>query len=435
MHRSGWLIAGIVASAVAVLAELGGASLASPDHPAIGYTTLPPDDLVAQLNRKIQEGEVQLKFEGIQGYLRSLLHALDIPIESQMVVFSKTSLQMHLISPHHPRTIFFNDRVAVGWVPSEPFIEVTSEDARQGVIFYTLDQNPRERPAFARHDDCLVCHESYSTLGVPGVQVRSVFTASDGRQMRQYGDYTSDHRSPFEERWGGWYVTGKQVPARHLGNSMVTAPDNAEPPSGGPPLGSVQVDLDTSSYLSKYSDIVALMVFNHQVQMVNLLTRLGWDTRFALYEERAAPELLTGAPRNQRDLATRLLRDGSRELVDYLLFVDEAPLGGKIQGSSGFAEKFAARGPRDRKGRSLREFDLERRLMRYPCSYMIYTDAFDSLPAAAKDAIYKRMWQILSGEEKDHKYARLSVGDRQAIVEILRDTKPGLPEYFQPIVR
>jgi len=435
MHRSPLVIAGIVAGAAALLAELGGASLASPDHPAIGYTTLPPNDPVSLLNRRVQDGQVQLKYQGTQGYLRALLAALDIPIESQMVVFSKTSLQMHLISPNHPRTIFFNDQVAVAWVPREPFVEVTAEDPRQGVIFYTLDQKPAERPVFVRRDDCLFCHESYSTLGVPGMQIRSVFTASDGRQMRQYGDYTSDHRSPFEERWGGWYVTGKQVPARHLGNSMVAAPDNAEPPSGGPPMGSLQVDLDASSYLSKYSDIVALMVFDHQVQMINLLTRLGWDTRFALYEERAAPELLAGPRGNRHDLTMRLLHDGSRELVDYLLFIDEAPLGSQIQGSSGFAEKFAARGPRDRNGRSLREFDLSRRLMRYPCSYMIYTDAFDSLPAEAKEAIFKRMWQILSGEEKDQKYTRLSLADRQAIIEILRDTKPGLPKYFQQATR
>jgi hypothetical protein len=421
MHRPALLVAVIAAGAVAVLAELGGGSLASPDHPAIEYATRPPSDAVAQLNRKIEDGRVQLKFQGVQGYLRSLLDALDIPMESQMVVFSKTSLQMHLISPSHPRTIYFNDRVAVAWVPREPFIEVTADDPRQGVIFYTLDQKPAGRPTFVRHDDCLVCHQSVSTLGVPGMQIRSVFTASDGRQMRQFGDYTSDHRSPFEERWGGWYVTGKRVPAGHLGNAMVTGPDTPEPSSGRPPMGSVQVELDAASYLSPHSDIVALMVFNHQVQMINLLTRVGWETRFALYDH--------------HDLTARLLREGSKDLVDYLLFIDEPPLGGKIEGSSGFAETFAARGPRDRKGRSLREFDLERRMMRYPCSYMIYADAFDALPAEAKEAIYQRMWQVLSGDENDQKYARLSLADRQAIVEILKDTKPDLPGYFQPVTR
>jgi hypothetical protein len=421
MQRTALLVTGIFAGAIAVLAELGGSSLASPDHPAIEYATRPTTDAVARLNRKIQSGQVQLKYEGVPGYLPSILNALDIPIESQMVVFSKTSLEMHLINPNNPRTIFFNDQVAIGWVPGEPFVEVIADDARQGVIFYTLDQKAAARPEFVRHDDCLVCHESYSTLGVPGMQIRSVFTAPDGRQMRQFGDYTSDHRSPFEERWGGWYVTGKQIPMRHLGNAMVTGPDTQEPAKGKPPMGSMQVKLEAATYLSPHSDIVALMVFDHQVQMINMLTRVGWETRFALYDH--------------HDLMEGLLRDGSKELVDYLLFIDEASLGGKIEGSSGFAEKFAALGPRDHKGRSLREFDLERRLMRYPCSYMIYTEAFEGLPAEAKQAIYRRMWQVLSGQEKDSRYARLSLADRQAVVEILRDTKPDWPEYFQAVTR
>jgi hypothetical protein len=220
-----------------------------------------------------------------------------------------------------------------------------------------------------------------------------------------------------------------------LGNAIVTGPDIPEPPQGNPPMGSIQVELDSHAYLSPYSDIVALMVFNHQVQMINLLTRVGWESRFGLYEERAAFSLLSGTPGPPNELTARLLRDGSAELVDYLLFVDEAPLAGRIQGSSGFAEKFSARGPTDRKGRSLRDFDLERRLMRYPCSYMIYSNAFEALPPEAKTAIYERMWQILSGHEKDRKYARLALADRQAIVGILRDTKRDLPDYFQSVSR
>ena len=430
MHRTALVIAGLAAGAVAVLAELGGSSLASPDHPAIGYDTRPVTDDVAQLNRKIQDGRVQLKFEGVQGYLRSVLDALNIPIESQMVVFSKTSLQMHLISPRTPRTIFFNDHVAIGWVPREPFLEVTAQDPRQGIIFYSLDQKAVERPAFLRHDDCLVCHESYATLGVPGMLVRSVFTAADGRQMRQFGEYVSNHRSPLEERWGGWNVTGRQLPPRHMGNTVVGEEQRASRPIAGQP-----VDLDRETYLSTHSDVVALLVFDHQMGMMNLLTRVGWEVRFALYEERSPTAVFAGTSGGGRDLTARLLRDDANELVDYLLFVDEAPLGGRVQGGSGFAETFAAQGPRDHQGRSLRDFDLDRRLLRYPCSYMIYSDAFDALPAEAKQAIYSRMWRILSGEERAEKYARLSLADRRAIVEILRDTKPDLPEYFQPVVR
>ena len=127
-----------------------------------------------------------------------------------------------------------------------------------------------------------------------------------------------------------------------------------------------------------------------------------------------------------------LLPSTVTEIVDYLLFVDEAPLPGRVQGTSGFAEQVAQRGPFDQQGRSLRQFDLSRRLMRYPCSYLIYSPVFDALPAQPREAIYQRMWQILSGHERSGRYARLSESDRVAIVQILRDTKKGLPGYFRP---
>jgi hypothetical protein len=126
----------------------------------------------------------------------------------------------------------------------------------------------------------------------------------------------------------------------------------------------------------------------------------------------------------------------ANEVVDYLLFIDEAKLTDRVRGSTGFAERFSTVGPRDRKGRSLHELDLNRRLMKYPCSYLIYSAAFDALPPAAKDPIYKRMWQVLSGEERDARYrSALSLEDRRAIVEILRDTKKDLPPYFQNVTR
>jgi hypothetical protein len=184
-------------------------------------------------------------------------------------------------------------------------------------------------------------------------------------------------------------------------------------------VASLQNKFDTNAYLSSHSDIVALLVFDHQMYMTNLITRVGWEVRCALYDKAS-----NGA-------FTTLLRESANELVDYLLFIDEAPLPGTVQGASGFTEKFAAQGPFDSHGRSLRQFDLRTRLLRYPCSYMLYSQAFDSLPDQAKTAIYQRMWQILSGTEKGSRYTRLSLADRQAIVQILRDTKPGLPSYFQ----
>ena len=409
--------------------DLQGVFVPDLDHPAIQYTTRPLKDRVSELNRRIRSGGVQLKFDGGQGYLRSVLGALSVPIESQMIVFSKTSVQMLRIDPRNPRSLFFNDSVTVGWVPGGPIVELAAEDPSQGVIFFTLDQKPVERPQLVRQDSCLACHLSYSSLGVPGMLVRSVFPAPDGTPIRKLGDYITDDRSPFEQRWGGWYVTGRSGSIRHMGNAIVTDAAKPEQMISDQTLNlkSLKGKFDTDTYLSPSSDIVALMVFEHQMHMVNLLTRVGWEVRFAQYQER-----IDKAPRSH-DLTEGLRRDTARELADYMLFVDEAPLSEKIQGSSGFAEIFSAQGPRDSKGRSLRQFDLERRLMRYPCSYMIYSEAFDGMPDQAREAVYKQMWQILSGEEQENKYSKLSLIDRQAIVEILHETKKGLPDYFQPV--
>jgi hypothetical protein len=392
-------------------AELGD-TLAPPlDHPAIQYYSGPVSDPVSELNEKLKAGEAQLKFQGSTGYLKSVLAALDVPVESQIAVFSKTSLQADRIEMGNPRTIFFNDSVVVAWMHGG-FIELASQDPQRGVIFHLLLQQPMPRPEFQRRDDCLRCHHSDASLGVAGMMVRSTFSGLDGELRLIDGASLTDHRSPMEDRWGGWYVTGSVGSNRHLGNAVVADPDHPKSMVTAETLNlaSLREKINSGNYLTPYSDVAALMVFDHQMYMMNLITRVGWEIRAARQDHRG-------------DLAA-LLRDSARELVDYMLFVDEAPLNGPIRGTSGFAEEFAARGPRDSKGRSLRELDLRTRLMRYPCSYMIYSAAFDALPVEAKDAIYERMRRALSGEEKDPKYARLTAADRQAVSEILRDTKP-----------
>jgi hypothetical protein len=401
-------------------------------HPQGRYDGHVGKDVVAELNRKVQEGQIHLTFEGPQGYLRSVLEELNIPIESQVMVFSKTSVQASLINPGNPRALFFNDSVAVGWVRGG-FIEFAAEDPQQGTVFYVLRQAEQDKPKLLRSEMCLLCHVTSVTLGVPGMFVRSVVTASDGSAMPQMGHHFSDHRSPMEERWGGWYVTGKQIAVNHMGNRVLTDQRTTEPllVSDAFNLKTLKGHFDSVFYLSPYSDVVALMVFDHQVHMTNLLTRMNLETRSALYGSGAErPQTVTND--SSRFVIPGLI-DSAKELVDYLLFVDEAALAGPIQGSSGFAEEFATRGPFDSKGRSLRQFDLRHRLMRFPCSYMIYSPAFDALPSQAKEAVYGRLWEVLSGKAKAYKYARLTAQDQRAIVEILRDTKKDLPNYFRPL--
>jgi hypothetical protein len=425
-----WGAVFVAISFAVVAAQRTDAFVASRDHAAIQYSTGPVSNRVAELNKKIQDGTIRLTLDGRGGYLRSTLNALDVPVESQVAVFSQTSSQEKLIGPRNPRTIFFNDDVAVGWVRGGNIIEVAAHDRQQGVNFYTLNQAAADKPRFERDDQCLECHQSWETLGVPGMFVLSTFPRPDDNAYA--GGFASDHRRPVESRWGGWYVTGRTGQVRHMGNMAMLETETSAFPVKNPrePLASLEGRFDLTGYLSPYSDVVALMVLEHQSHAINLLTRVGWEARLAAFEQR------TGAfARPGQGVLSPRVRGAVDDLVDYLLFVDEAPLPVKIEGSSGFAQKFSARGPRDQAGRSLRQLDLTHRLMRFPCSYVIYDAAFDALVEAAKQAVYQRMWQILSGESKEQRYARLSVGDRRAIVEILRDTKKGLPPYFQPVAR
>ena len=383
-------------------------------HPAITYQKPTGNDPVARLDKRLETGEVRLEANGPSGYLTSVLAALDVPISSQVLVFSKTSFQAPRINPGNPRAIYFNDTVAVGWVRGGEVLEFVAHDPRQGNVFYTLSQSPNGTPRFQRNDSCVSCHTSDATLNVPGWFIGSVFPGEDG--TTQYGPaYTTDHRSPFDVRWGGWYVTGTHKAERHMGNAVVHDSGNLAAMVTPESVHVTSLDgrFDRTGYLSPHSDLVALLVLEHQAQMGNLITRLGWETRIGKE-------------------AGRSLRTAAEEFVDYLLFLNEAPLPGPIAGTSGFAAGFAAKGPRDSRGRSLRELDLGARLMKYPCSYMIYSEPFDALPDAAREAVYQRMWEILSGQEKAPEYATLTGADRQAILEILRETKPDLPDYFFP---
>jgi hypothetical protein len=428
--RRAVMVAGLTVAAVAVAyGNRASVPAINLDDPTIQYNTRMPHDEVSYLNQRILRGQVHLQYEKPQGYLRSVLDALDVPVESQLVVFSKTSFQSERISPTNPRSIFFSDSVVVGWVRGGPLLELAAEDPRQGMMFFSMGQNPAGPPKANRDPNCLPCHVSDESMGVPGTLMRSVYPDTDGKTISELGTFLTDDRSPFAQRWGGWYVTGDTGTMHHMGNSVVKAANSLQPlsPDESQSLTSLKGQFDTDAYLSPYSDVVALMVFEHQMHMINLFTRLGWEVRVAEGED--------GEEGQPRGKAAKVVRDASRELADYMLFADEKPLPSKVEGTSGFAEKFSSEGPKDSQGRSLRQFDLERRLMKYPCSYMIYSTAFDALPDDLKDATYARMWRILSGEERGKRYAGLALEDRRAIVEILRDTKRRLPEYFQAVTR
>lgn len=403
----------------------------------ISYSSPKTDDPVAQLQQRLDRGESRLEFEGRQGYLRSVLELLGVPVSSQMLVFSKTSFQRDRIAPESPRAVYFGDNVYVGSVQFGEVIEVSSVDPQKGAIFYSLSQHRAERPSFRRHThECLQCHDSSLSQQVPGHIVRSVHPDSRGLPILSAGSFVTNQNSPISERWGGWYVTGTHGDQKHMGNVFAERPANHDSRArlDFPERGNV-TDLaelvDTTPYLSRHSDIVALMVLEHQTCLHNLITRANHQTRLALRDEAAMNRALGRAVDERLESTTSRIRSVAEPLVRYLLFADEAPLSGRIAGTSDFAREFSGRGPRDRHGRSLRDFDLERRMFRYPLSYLIYSEAFDAIPQAGRDFIYGRLWQVLSGEDQSGKFAHLSESDRHAIIEILRDTKPDLPEYWR----
>jgi hypothetical protein len=403
--------------------------------PPINYRSNDLNDPVSQLQQQLDQGKESLVYEPEHGYLRSVLQLLQVPIDSQTLVFSKTSFQYPKISPEHPRALYFNDDVYVGSVHEGKAIEIVSFDPRQGAIFYLLDERKVERPAFQRAElDCTQCHIAAGTRGIPGVLLRSVYPTTTGTLAPGTRSLITDQESPLSERWGGWYVTGGLAGATHMGNAVVEDKQSAPAASGTPaPATKLEVlgkTFDASTYLTPDSDVVAHLVLAHQTQMHNLITLTNYKTRLALYSQGDAAAADTPLPEATR----RQFERPAEQLLRYMLFANEAPLpgGGKerIGASSSFARQFSARGPRDSKGRSLRDLDLTTRIFRYPCSYLVYSDSFSALPEPAKAYVYHRLLEVLSGQDQSSDFARLTAADRQAVLEILLGTQHGLPQEW-----
>jgi hypothetical protein len=420
--------------AVALCALLPSAARADDfDQEPICYSSATPDNAVSRLQQRLAAGAAVLQREDGLGYLRDLLRELKVPVSSQMLVFSKTSLQRHRISPRTPRAVYFSDEVSVGFCQKGDVLEVAAADPKLGLVFYTVDQYAKA-PRFERQTEtCLLCHGSSATRGMPGLLLRSVYPDRDGLPVLSLGSHRINHGSPFAERWGGWYVTGTHGDQQHLGNLIVPARGARLPADNraGMNLTSLKGRIDTGAYLSGHSDIVALMVLEHQAEAQNLLVQANFLTRQALFAEAALNRELKQPPGERWESTTRRIKAAGEPLVQYLLFSGEAPLAAEVHGTSGFAEEFAQAGPRDRRGRSLHDLDLKRRLFRYPCSHLIYSQSFDALPAEVKDHVWRRIWEVLTGRDNGKEFAHLSPADRQAIREILLDTKPDLPPYWR----
>ncbi|MEZ5354341.1 MAG: hypothetical protein R2762_17015 [Bryobacteraceae bacterium] len=397
------------------------------EHAAIDYWNAQPADPVARLQQKIDSGKAKLGYDPRFGYLPAVLDALNVPVSSQVLVFSKTSFQAVRIFPRVPRALYHNDTISVGYVRSGDVVEVASLDPKLGVVFYTLSQVESAEPRFeARTTECISCHAGPATLGVPGLFVRSVRPDRSGVPDRAPG-FITDHRSPMKERWGGWYVSGEHGEQPHLGNAIY-ARGGVESSLLGSARTNVRdlapyiTDID---YLSGGSDIVSLLVLEHQTRMVNLIVRLGYETRMALAATPSA-STLDDLP----EPARTSIRNAAEETLRYMLFTDEAPLNEPVTGASRFAAEFQERGKKDKRGRSLHQLDLKTRLLRYPCSYLIESEAFRALPSVAREYVFGRLWEVLTGLDTSPVFASLSKADRTAIREILVETHSGLPASY-----
>jgi hypothetical protein len=394
------------------------------DDPAIQYAGTVSDP-IARLDKQLESQKIKLDYApNGWGYLPAVLKQLDIHVDSQVLVFSRTSIQTSHISPRTPRAIYFNDDTAVGFVQNGEVLELSAIDPKQGAVFYSLDTEKSDRPEFVRRDDCLRCHQGAPTMGIPGIMISSVHPVTDAEARESHGSaFITDGRTSFEERWGGWYVTGTHGSQVHLGNN----PELTDPLNPGRALKegtqnvtSLEDRFNTSRYLAPTSDIVALLTLEHQTRMTNLMTRIGWDARIALREAKGKMD----------DAARDHINAEIDQMVGYMLFADEELLKAPVKGVSTFTKTFAERGPRDAKGRSLRDFDLQKRLFRYPVSYMMYSAAFDGMPDTVRERVYQRLFDVLTGKDQSQTFTRISAGDRQAALEIVRATKSNLPKYW-----
>lgn len=392
------------------------------EHPVIGYSTQAPKDRFAQLGRDIATGKISLNKNSTQGYLSDLLDKLEIDPESQVLVYSRTSLNTGLVRANNPRAIYFNDDTYVAWVPGTKVIEIATMDPNLGPVFYLFDP---DSIGIERHaGQCLRCHDSLTLSGggVPRFILGSGYTYFNGSLVSHEGWILTDQDTPIKFRWGGWYVTGQHGKQVHLGNIVVSKAEELQDLEQAR-IGNInRLDdfFKTELYLTPNSDIDALMVLEHQVHIQNMITRVNYDVRNLLVREFTS---VMNESEISQETKTRIT-EITEPLVEAMFMVGEAEITDSMNGNTAYRNNFEVRGPVDSKGRSLRQLDLESRLFRYPLSYLVYSSEFKALPGLAKEMIYNRFSAILNGNDNSDSFSHIDENDKLAIYEILAETHP-----------
>lgn len=356
------------------------------------------------------------------GYLKSFLKAFNIPSSSQTLVFSKTSLQARRINSKNPRALYFSEDIHVGWVPSGDFLEVAVSSPTTGMNFYTVERGDTQPQLVQKTHECLRCHAGSMTREIPGLMVRSLYPLNSGQPIFKAGSQIINQTIPLKKRWGGWFVTGISV--KHLGNRVYK--ETTEGVDGGTPL---HPGTFNNKYLNNSSDVIALLVLEHQAQLHTLLSALTIHTRRALYEQQVLDEYLERTKPVSDSSRTRI-KHHADNVLKYMFFVDETRIPEIDVSQSIFAQDFSSLTPHDKKNRTLYQLQMKRRMFRYPFSYMVYSDTFNQLPSEALNYLWPEIARILNPQFIHPGYEHLNREDKIAIKEILLETHPAATTYW-----
>ena len=383
--------------------------------PPHSYWERPPQDAVTAALAKIQSGELKVDTSSDRAFVASLLGALKVPVSSQLLVYSATSMQSGIINPRNPRALYFNDEIYVGFVPGG-LVEIMGVDPELGGVFYIFDKpQPGQLPRTDRSTRCFNCHAGSATMRIPGLLAESVAPIISGASYENYRRDEQGHQIPLADRFGGWHVTS----AKPFGETKA----NIFARSDGSGVKIVKVKpgemWDIEKHLLPSSDILPHLIHEHQIGFDNQVIHAAYLAR-EIGDKGRTPTLADDKRLNEKATA----------LVRYILFTDEAKLPPSgIAGDEKYAADFLSNKKASGTGLSLKDLDLKTRMFKHRCSYMLYTPQWQKLPALIKNRVYAGMKLALSG--KDRNYAYLSAQERLAIVSILRETLPDLPANWR----
>ncbi len=427
----------LLTSMIAVAAPQASQAIDDFEFPPISYSDTKPNDRITQLQTDTQSGKLKFTQKTEKDFVGALLKELNIPASSQALVFSKTSLQTSAINPGQPRAIYFNEEVYFGWTRNRD-LELMAAEPKLGVTFYLIHRDPKSsKLSYEQHtDECFSCHASGRTGGRPGMVVRSVLADAKGFPIFSAGSYTTDQSSPIAQRWGGWYVTGHHGELRHMGNAIAIEVDKGNGAEidreAGANMDELDEFIDPTDYLVPDSDIVALMVLEHQVGMHNRLIEGNYVVRKAVYRDQEISRELGENRKGFSDTTKRIIDHQAERILNYLLFANEVKLtGGGLDSDSTFVEDFQHNAKVSKDGRSLKDFQLLSRIFKYRCSYMIYSSSFASLPKPLKNKVYRRLGDVLTGKDTSNEYAYLKESERKRILNILVETLPDAPASWK----